>query len=181
MQKQREAFTIIEVVFVIVIIGILATVALPRFYKMGESAHLTKIESFVDILNRSIGSMMWSGIQRNVPDAKGSLKSPALSGMAKYTVLFDTQTATPANAKDAQLREIPPEITTNADGVTGQGSTHDIPLSNCADADTAIAVGVGRIASAKIGNTVYNIGCIDGSTSLSPHFFLDDGTKVVKQ
>lgn len=181
MKKVRDAFTMIEVVFVIVIIGILAAVALPKFQELGENAHYTKVETFVDILNRSIGPMMWSSIQHKVHEAEGSVKSPAVAGMAKYTVLFDSQTATPANAKDAQFKEIPSEITTNADGVTGRGATHDIPLSGCADAGTTIAAGVGRIASAKIGDTVYNIGCIDGSTSLSPHFFIDDGTAVIKK
>ena len=181
MKKARDAFTMIEVVFVIVIIGILAAVALPRFQELGENAHYAKVETFVDILNCSIGPMMWSSIQRNVPEAQGSVKSPAVAGMAKYTVVFDPQTAAPANAQDAQFKEIPSEITTNADGVTGQGTTHDIPLSGCADAGTTVAAGVGRIASAKIGDTVYNIGCIDGSTSLSPHFFIDDGTTVIKK
>ncbi len=180
MKKHRHAFTIIEVVFVIVIIGILAAVALPQFQSMGENAHLTKVQSFVDVLNRSIGSMMWSSIQRNVPEAQGSVKSPAVSGIAKYTVLFDPLTATSANAQDAQFKMIPSEITTNADGVTGQGTTHDIPLSGCADANTTIDVGVGRIASAKIGNVVYNIGCIDGSMSMSPYFFIDDGSRVLR-
>jgi len=179
--KYRSAFTMIEVVFVIVVIGILAAIALPRFNEIGEDAHYAKIEHFIDVLNRSIGPMMWSSIQRNVPAAKGSVKDPAVSSIAKYSSLFDLQTATPANAPDAQFREIPAEITTNADGTTGAGTTHDIPLANCADANTAVSVGVGRIASAKIGSMVYNIGCIDGDLAISPHFFLDDGSRIVKQ
>jgi len=177
--KHQKAFTMIEVVFVIVVIGILAAVALPRFGKVAEDAHLTKIESFVDVLNRSVGATMWSGILRNVPSARGSVKHPDVAGIAKYNSLFDVQTTSGANVADAQIREIPLELTTDADGVTGAGSTHDIPLSNCADSDTPIAVGVGRIASAKIGETVYNLGCIDGNLAISPHFFLDDGTNII--
>jgi prepilin-type N-terminal cleavage/methylation domain-containing protein len=179
--KYQKAFTMIEVVFVIVVIGILAAVALPRFGKIGEDAHLTKIQTFVDILNRTVGPNMWSSIQRNVPTAKGSVKHADVAGIAKYSSLFDPQTATPSNAADAQIREIPTELTTNADGVTGAGSTHDIPLSNCADANTSISAGIGRIASAKIGDVIYNIGCIDGSLALSTHFFLDDGTRILKK
>jgi len=181
MSQRRAAFTMIELVFVIVIIGILSAVALPRFSATGEDAHYANVEHFVDLLNRSVGPMMWSGIQRNVPAAKGSVKDPAVSAIARYSKIFDPQTSSAADAADAQLVQIPVEITTNADGVTGRGTTHDIPLSGCANAGVTISAGVGRIASAKIGQTVYNIGCIDGSLSNAPHFFLDDGSQVVKK
>jgi hypothetical protein len=122
---------------------------------------------------------MWSGILRNVPNAKGSVKHTETAAITKYSTLFDTETSIPANQHDAQIVRLPVELTTNSDGVTGVGTTHDIPLSGCADAGTPLAVGVGRIASAKIGDTVYNIGCIDGDLSISPHFFLDDGTRII--
>jgi prepilin-type N-terminal cleavage/methylation domain-containing protein len=176
--KNQKAFTLIEVIFVIVVIGILAAIALPRFGKIGEDAHLTKVQNFVDVLNRTVGPNMWSSLQRNVPTAKGSVKHPDVVGIVKYTKLFDPQT-TSGNSANAQIHEIPVELTTNVDGVSGAGSTHEIPLSNCADSGTAIAVGTGRIASAKIGDTIYNIGCIDGSMAISPHFFLDDGIHVI--
>jgi prepilin-type N-terminal cleavage/methylation domain-containing protein len=175
----NKAFTMIEVIFVIVIIGILAAVALPRFNSLGEEAHLTKLQRFVDTLNRTVSANMWSGILRNVPNAKGSVKHTETAAVAKYSSLFDTETAIAANQADAQIVLIPVELTTNADGVTGVGTTHDIPLGGCADAGTPIAVGVGRIASAKISDIIYNIGCIDGSISISPHFFLDDGSQIL--
>jgi prepilin-type N-terminal cleavage/methylation domain-containing protein len=175
----QKAFTLLEIVFVIIIISILSAVALPRFITVGEDAHLTKLERFVDTLNRSVAANMWSGILRNVPDAKGSVKHTKSAAIAKYSSLFDSQTATVANRNDAQIELIPVELTTHADGTSGAGTTHDIPLANCANAGTAIAAGVGRIASAKIGDTVYNIGCIDGSMSISPHFFLDNGSRIL--
>ena len=177
----KKAFTMIELVFVIVVIGILAAVALPRFGRTGEDAHVAKVQYFVDVLNRTVGPNMWSGILRNVPTANGSVKHADVATIAKYSSIFDSQTASQENKEDAQYNRIPEEITTNEDGETGQGMTHDIPLSGCADAGTAVAVGVGRIASAKIGEKIYNIGCIDGSTDISPHFFLDDSIKVIKK
>jgi len=177
----KKAFTLIEVVFVILITGVLAAAAIPRFSQVTEDARVANMQHFVDVLNRSVGPNIWSGIQRNVPTAKGSVKHTDTASIAKYSTIFDEETTTAENRADAHFRNIPRELTTNADGVTGAGSTHDIPLSNCADAGTAIGVGVGRIASAKIGNKVYNIGCIDGDLALSPHFFLDDGEQVLNK
>jgi len=179
MFRYSKAFTMIELIFVIIVIGILAVVALPRFSGIADDAHVTRIQSFVDTLNRTTGPSIWSGIQRNVPTAEGSVKHVDVATIAKYSSLFDVDTATPANVSDAHVKAIPSELTVNADGVTGAGATHDIPLSSCADAVTSIAVGEGLIASAKIGNTIYNIGCIDGSLSISPHFFIDDGTNII--
>ncbi len=177
--NNRKAFTMIELIFVIIIIGVLSSIALPRFMGLGNDAHVAKIQRFVDTLNRTVSPSMWSGLQRSVPGANGSVKSLLVAAIPKYSSLFDSDTATPANAADAQIQIIPAELTVNADGETGVGITHDIPLNGCANADTSIAVNVGRIASAKIGNTIYNLGCIDGSNSISPHFFLDDSMKVI--
>jgi general secretion pathway protein G len=176
--KFRNAFTMIEVVFVIIVIGILAAVALPRMGKTVEDARTAKIQWFVDTLNRTVSPVLWSGLLCKFPDAHGSVKSSVVAGHPEYTSIYDKFSATAEKAK-AHFEEIPSTLTTNADGVTGAGSLHDIPLSGCADTGTPIAPGVGRIASAKIGNVVYNIGCIDGNDAISPHFFLDDGSRII--
>jgi hypothetical protein len=168
----------IEVVFVIVVLGILAAVALPRMGKTVEDARTAKLQWFVDTLNRTVSPTMWSGLICKFPDAHGSVKSSVVAGYPEFTTIYDKLSATADTAK-AHFEELPATLTLNADGVTGAGNVHDIPLSGCADSGTAIAPGVGRIASAKIGNVVYNIGCIDGNDAISPHFFLDDGTHII--
>ncbi len=50
----------IELIFVIVILGILAAVALPKFGGVNDQAHANKCKFFADTLNRTIGSSMWS-------------------------------------------------------------------------------------------------------------------------
>ncbi len=45
MQTCRKAFTLIELVFVIVVIGILAAIALPRFGNTADTAYLSKAQS----------------------------------------------------------------------------------------------------------------------------------------
>jgi len=55
----KEAFTMIELIFVIVIIGILSAVAIPKMNSMSISAKQANIESFVSILNSTVGPTMW--------------------------------------------------------------------------------------------------------------------------
>jgi len=57
---KRSGFTMIELIFVIVILGILAAVALPKFIGVSDQAQVGKIKAFVGTLNRSAGPAMWS-------------------------------------------------------------------------------------------------------------------------
>jgi len=55
----KKAFTMIELIFVIVIIGILAAVAIPKFSSTTEEAHKSIASSFVDTLNKTVGPTMY--------------------------------------------------------------------------------------------------------------------------
>jgi len=57
---KRSGFTMIELIFVIVILGILAAVALPKFIGVSEQANVGKLKAFVGTMNRSAGPSMWS-------------------------------------------------------------------------------------------------------------------------
>ena len=56
----KKAFTMIELIFVIVILGILAAVALPKFLGVANQAHEANLKSFVGTLNRTVGPTLWS-------------------------------------------------------------------------------------------------------------------------
>ena len=52
----RKAFSMIELVFVIVVIGILATIAIPRFSATRDDATLTKAKSIVSNVRTALNS-----------------------------------------------------------------------------------------------------------------------------
>ena len=52
--KNQKAFSMIELIFVIVIIGILAAVAIPRFGESANQAHLSKAKNAVAIIQSAV-------------------------------------------------------------------------------------------------------------------------------
>ncbi len=56
---KRSGFTMIELIFVIVILGILAAVALPKFIGVSEQAQLGKFKAYAGTLGRTTLSPYW--------------------------------------------------------------------------------------------------------------------------
>ncbi len=55
-----RAFTIIELIFVIVILGILGMIAIPKFLAMKQMTEDQIVRSFVGTLDRTVGQVLWS-------------------------------------------------------------------------------------------------------------------------
>lgn len=53
-KKNNEGFTLVEVIAVLVILGILAAVAIPKFFDMQETARVKAIEAAIGELNGQV-------------------------------------------------------------------------------------------------------------------------------
>ena len=166
--SSKKAFSLIELVFIIIITGILAATALPRFVGISDDARVTKIEAFVGTLNRSVGPMLWSNVLRKEPQTNGKL-----STSSSHNTLTE----------DVEVDSIPIEF-------INLGNPRQFDLTKCLDAATHSVPDIGspvgnltdgKIAStATIGTTTYALGCIDGDISISPRFYLyDEGEGII--
>jgi prepilin-type N-terminal cleavage/methylation domain-containing protein len=68
MIRRRNGFTMVELVFVIIIIGILAAIALPRFVGISDEAQRSLCESAIGTMNRTVGLSLWS---KSLSDGNG--------------------------------------------------------------------------------------------------------------
>ncbi len=140
----KKAFTMIELIFVIVILGILAAVALPKFIGVANQAHEANLKSFTGTLNRTVGASLWS---KSLSENKG--------GSIKSFTNYDG-----TNFK--QLSDIPKEIDASS-----------IKFENCNpgsfDYNTSKAFAE---ANASIAGANYYIFCRDGNATTPPAFDL---------
>ena len=63
--NMRKGFTMIELIFVIVIIGILAAVAIPKLAGTQKEARASVIEGFLGTMNRTVLPSMYAKAIRN--------------------------------------------------------------------------------------------------------------------
>ena len=138
---KRAGFTMIELIFVIVILGILATVAVPKLLGVKDSAEEGLVKSFVGSLNSTVGAAKWS--QSLMDGQNGALRN----GDGTDNTVYDITTTD---------TEFPKGVTTT------------LTVANCADpADTNTSAVVTAVSS----GSTYDIFCRDGDESTAPKFW----------
>ncbi len=58
--NSQKAFTMVELIFVIVIIGILTAIAIPKFAGIANEAQKSRMEAFMGTCNRTIAPVLWA-------------------------------------------------------------------------------------------------------------------------
>jgi len=92
---RRSAFTIIELIFVIFILGVLAATALVKMGGMSDRAQQVQLKAFVGTLNRTSGAGFWF---RSMEDGyDGNVSNPAYDAMIdQYIEIIPGYTTGPA-------------------------------------------------------------------------------------
>ncbi len=157
---KRSGFTMIELIFVIVILGILAAVALPKFIGVSDQANVGKLKAYVGTLNRTVAPALWSAsLSAGTNGAVNGLTAAQLSAQLETPDIGDS-------------------VATKLSITTPLACTAYAPAAAGAYSNAELIAWT-VVGTTTVGGQAYNIRCMDGSTTAAPRFILDDGTNIL--
>ncbi len=119
----KNAFTMIELIFVIVILGILSSVAIAKFKKVSDDAEYVKCKAYIDVLNRTVGTSIWTDAYFN---------DKANIGTSVTAIKLDAQIDTPSECGTSSVYAT---VATNNSSVIQTISGTDYNISGIAPTD----------------------------------------------
>lgn len=103
--KNKKAFTIIELIVVIAVIGILVLLAMPKFLGYVEKAQLTNIQNDVKIAENVIGARLVH--DDKLPDNWEVMSNENLTNLAQENKLYDTKGLVQEEIEDGKYVRMP--------------------------------------------------------------------------
>jgi MSHA pilin protein MshA len=82
--RNQRGFTLVELIIVILVIGILSALALPRFINMGSDANTAKAQSIMGAVRSAAQSVHAAALARNQTGATGTVVADGVSIATAY-------------------------------------------------------------------------------------------------
>ena len=135
--RHRAGFTLIELLVVVLIIGILASIAIPQYFKVVERARIAEAEAFISQVKQAQerylarqGQYITSNTDLTKLDITFSGSSPQF-GMKFFTVAVGAGSATGCAAGDPYYNVALVRTTNNAGIASRYGTSYTATYERC--------------------------------------------------